>query len=63
MKLLVATFVVFALSMLGMAVGLLFGRARIRGSCGGLTGLCDGSGKLLCDDCPNRGTNEPESMR
>ena len=54
MKLVFATFVVFGLSMLGMAVGLRFGRARIRGSCAGIAGLCEG-GRSLCEFCPNRG--------
>ncbi len=53
MTLLIAP-VVFGLSMLGMAVGVLAGRAGIRGSCDGLAGLCDGSGSFLCELCPNR---------
>ncbi len=54
MKLLLVSFVVFGLSMLAMAVGVLFGRAAIRGSCAGVAGLCDGSGRSLCEFCPNR---------
>ncbi len=56
MKLLLISFVVFGLSMLAMAVGMLFGRPAIRGSCAGIAGLCDGSGRSLCEFCPNRRT-------
>ena len=54
MKLLLVSFVVFVLSMLAMAVGVLFGRPAIKGSCAGIAGLCDGSGRSLCEFCPNR---------
>ena len=54
MDLLLASFVIFGLSMLAMAVGILSGRTRIRGSCGGMAGLCDGKGRPLCGPCPNR---------
>ncbi len=60
MEVLVASILAFGLSILGMGVGLLFGRAPMKGSCGGLAGLCDGSGKLLCEACPNRRTSEGE---
>ncbi len=53
-ELLVASLLAFGLSILAMAVGLLFGRARVTGSCGGLADLCDGSGRKLCEFCPNR---------
>lgn len=43
----VATFVVLVLAVAAMAVGVLFGRAPIRGSCGGIAGggcaACSGS--------------------
>ncbi len=58
MELLVASLLAFGLSILAMAVGLLFGRARIKGSCGGLADLCDGSGRKLCEVCPNRRTSD-----
>ena len=54
MKIVVISFVAFTLSILGMALGLFFGRPAIRGTCGGLAGTCDGTKQLLCDDCPNR---------
>lgn len=54
MDLLLASFLAFSLSILAMAVGVLFGRARVKGSCAGLAGLCDRSGRELCEFCPNR---------
>jgi hypothetical protein len=59
MKLVVISFVAFGLSILGMAIGLFFGRPAIRGTCGGLAGICDGSKRLLCEDCPHRAVNPP----
>lgn len=35
MELLLPTIIVFALCILGMSIGVLFGRSRIKGSCGG----------------------------
>ena len=54
MDLLLASFVIFGLSMLAIAVGIPFGRSGIRGSCGGMAGLCDRSGRPLCASCPSR---------
>jgi hypothetical protein len=54
MELLVASLLAFGLSILAMAVGLLFGRARITGSCGGLAELCERSGRKLCEFCPHQ---------
>jgi len=54
MKLVLVTTLLCCLSLLAMAVGVLFGRPGIAGSCGGLAGLCDRSGRPLCEDCPNR---------
>ena len=52
--------VVFALALLAMSVGVMFGREPIRGSCGGVMGrcaLCSGSGackkKHASDDSPD----------
>jgi hypothetical protein len=44
-----ASFVVFLLAILGMAVGVLAGRASIKGSCGGLNRA--GVGLPACDVC------------
>jgi hypothetical protein len=46
-----ATFAIFALAILGMAVGVLAGRRCLQGSCGGLAGLKDERGNSLCESC------------
>jgi len=42
------SFAVFALAVLGLAFGVLFGRAPIKGSCGGDNGCS------RCSECPRR---------
>ena len=49
-----AALAIFLLAMLGMALGVLFGKRCIRGSCGGLAGMRDPSGRAMCDHCPSR---------
>ena len=39
MNLLVATLLVFLLTAAGLALGLMFGRGAVRGSCGGLSAI------------------------
>jgi len=51
MSVFLATLAVFVLAMLAMAVGVLSGRSPIQGSCGGIGGRCEGSGKPSCDLC------------
>ncbi|MCA9321802.1 MAG: hypothetical protein KDB53_13755 [Planctomycetes bacterium] len=51
MKLFLAAALVFLLSVLGMACGVIMGRRRLQGTCGGLAGLRDAQGHLLCDGC------------
>jgi uncharacterized protein len=34
------TFIIIVLAIAGMAVGVIFGRPAIRGSCGGIAGEC-----------------------
>ena len=51
MEVFLATLVVFVLALLAMSVGLLTGRVRIRGSCGGVAGQCDSSGEPTCQLC------------
>ncbi len=46
MTVFIATFVVFAVAMLALAIGVLLGRGAIKGSCGGLANV-DGAA-----DCP-----------
>jgi len=54
MTLFLVTLVAFSLAILAMAVGVLTGRTRIRGSCGGIGADCDGEEKLSCSFCPNK---------
>ncbi|MEM7194234.1 MAG: (Na+)-NQR maturation NqrM [Pseudomonadota bacterium] len=48
MSTLLLTFVVFALIMLGMALGVIFMGKRIKGSCGGLNGIAGADKCLVC---------------
>lgn len=48
MELFLVTFCIMAMAIFGMAIGVVFGRAPIAGSCGGL-GAVDGSGN--CQSC------------
>jgi hypothetical protein len=48
-----ATFSIFALAILGMAIGVLAGRRCLQGSCGGLAGMHDEQDKSLCESCTN----------
>ena len=54
MTVFLATLAVFGLALLAMSVGLLTGRVRMRGSCGGIAGQCDGGGEPVCELCPHR---------
>ena len=49
MDLLIAAFVVCAIVMLGMAVGVIFGNIRIKGTCGGLGAMRDDLGRPMCE--------------
>jgi len=50
---LLITIGVFAIALLGMAIGVIFGNRRLRGSCGGLAGFRDAQGLTPCDLCTN----------
>ena len=54
------TLVVFALAMLIMAVGVIFKRPCLRGSCGGAEVLDPTGEPLTCATCPNRKKREEE---
>jgi len=54
MGLILLTVVVVALSMLAMAVGVIFSNRCLRGSCGGTEALGPDSDALRCDSCPRR---------
>jgi thiamine biosynthesis lipoprotein len=53
--LLLGTFAVFAIVIAGMAVGVMFGRKSISGSCGGLGNKTDEHGNSSCSLCSNPG--------
>lgn len=55
MNLLAATLLVFLLAAAGLAVGLMFGRSAVRGSCGGLSVIPGVERLCSCDEpCPRR---------
>ena len=47
------TFAAFLIVIAGMAVGVLFGRRSISGSCGGLGNQTDAEGNTSCSLCEN----------
>lgn len=51
MKLFLISAIVFALAILGMAIGVIISNRRLRGSCGGLAGREDKEGRTACDLC------------
>lgn len=64
-----ASLLVFGLALLAMAIGVLLGGRRIKGSCGGLSSFTDANGKSVCEACASpaasckRGREEsPESQ-
>ena len=61
MEIFLAALVIFVLAMLGMAIGVIFGKPCIRGSCGGLSALRDRSGRSYCEHCPSRESEDPGS--
>ncbi|TGD73596.1 (Na+)-NQR maturation NqrM [Mangrovimicrobium sediminis] len=55
------TALVFGLVMLGMAVGVIFGRAPIKGSCGGIGALGIDQACSICGGDPQRCEEETRS--
>lgn len=53
LAILLITFVAFALMLFLMAVGVIFGRRSISGSCGGLANRKDADGNVSCSLCSN----------
>jgi hypothetical protein len=43
--------IIVALAVLGLALGVVFRRRPIRGSCGGLANLRDEHGRPMCESC------------
>lgn len=52
-QMIIMAILVFGIATLAMSIGVLFGRSRIKGSCGGLAGLRDENGETLCQACTN----------
>jgi hypothetical protein len=46
--------VLIGLGIAGMAIGVMFRRPCLRGSCGGPAALGPGGEKISCGTCPNR---------
>ena len=51
MTVFIVTAVVFGSALAGMAVGVILSNRRIKGSCGGLAGFKDATGKSICEAC------------
>jgi len=58
MTVFIATFIVIAIAVIGMAIGVIFGKPAIKGSCGGLnqvglagscSGACSTQEKDMCE--------------
>ncbi len=54
MQFFLSALVAFGLALVGMAIGVLFGRSCIRGTCGGSGAHLDGSTPGGCEHCPSR---------
>lgn len=52
---LAGTFGIFAIVVAGMAIGVMFGRRSISGSCGGLANKTNADGETSCSLCSNPG--------
>ena len=57
MEVFAISFVVVVIAVLGMALGVIFGRPCIKGSCGGLGAVKKAFG-VDCTDCPNKNREE-----
>lgn len=60
MTMFLLTLCVFATAMLIMAVGVIFKRPCLRGSCGGAEVLAPNGEPLTCATCPNKDRKERE---
>lgn len=50
-------FIVFATAIAGMAVGVILSNRRLRGTCGGLSGMTDENGEISCQICSTPSTS------
>ena len=63
METILLTLVIFAFVMLIMAVGVIFRRPCLRGSCGGPEVLAPDGEPLTCATCPNRKKRRGAAVR
>ena len=42
---------IFAVALIGMAIGVIVSNRRIKGSCGGLANMRDPQGNIMCEGC------------
>ena len=61
MEVFVISFVVLVIAVLGMAIGVIFGRTCIKGSCGGLGTIKKAFG-VDCSACPYKSREEEEQQ-
>ena len=47
------TAVLFAIAIVGMAIGVIVSNRRLKGSCGGLANMKDSRGNTICEGCTN----------
>lgn len=47
----IATIVVFLAAVGGLAIGVIIGNRRLKGTCGGLGSMQDSDGNSICDAC------------
>lgn len=50
-KVLLLSFLIISIALLGMSIGVIISKRRIQGSCGGLAGFTDEQGRTVCDAC------------
>ncbi len=53
MQFFLSALVAFALALIGMAIGVLFGKSCLRGTCGGSGAHLDGATPGGCEHCPS----------
>ncbi len=59
----IASVLVFAAAIIGMAVGVVLSNRCLRGSCGGLSSLPGEAGQSLCESCSTTKAAENEPAR
>ncbi len=51
LQIVLITIGVFAIALVGMAIGVIVSNRQIKGSCGGLNNFRDSAGNPICDAC------------